>query len=110
MVQWIPTERTLATFLRVFPYAVRAGNALIGSTGPIDFSHDRLAAELAGAAGDYLTRMGWDRNDVAAWLLSGPEGGWSPNDIRYSLDVNTDTFPKDEYYRNRLKIDFLHLD
>ena len=106
VVQWIPTDRTLASFLRVFPYVVRVSFALIGSTSPIDFSRDRLAAELTGSAGEYLDRMGWDRNDVVALLLSGPEQSWNPGDERDDRDVNTDIFPKDEYYRNGLKVDF----
>jgi hypothetical protein len=101
VVQWMPTPRTLASFLQVFPYVVRVNVALIGSTSPNAFSRDRLAAELAGSAGDYLERMGWDRNDVAAWLLYGPEQGWNPWDPRHDRDVNTDLFPKDEYYLNR---------
>ena len=106
VVQWIPTDRTLASFLRVFPYVVRVSFALIGSTSPIDFSRDRLAAELTGSAGEYLDRMGWDRNDVVALLISGPEQSWNPGDERDDRDVNTDIFPKDEYYRNGLKVDF----
>jgi spermidine synthase len=106
VVQWVPTPRTLASFLRVFPYVVRVNFALIGSTSPIDFSRERLAAGLAGSAGDYIERMGWDRNDVAKLLLSGPEQSWNPRDARDDRDVNTDLFPKDEYYWNRLKVDF----
>jgi spermidine synthase len=105
VVQWEPTARTLASFLRVFPYVVRVNFALIGSTSPINFSRERLAAELAGSAGDYLQRMGWDRNDIATLLLSGPEQSWNPGDARDDRDVNTDLFPKDEYYLNRLKVD-----
>jgi hypothetical protein len=105
VVQWFPTTRTLASFLRAFPYVVRVNFVLIGSGNPIGYSRERLAEELAGSAGDYLARMGWDRNDVAALLLSGPEQRWNPMDERDDEDVNTDLFPKDEYYRNRLKID-----
>jgi spermidine synthase len=101
----VPTPRTLASFLRVFPYVVRVNFALIGSTSPIDFSRERLAAGLAGSAGDYLERMGWDRKDVETLLLSGPEQSWNPSDARDDRDVNTDLFPKDEYYWNRLKLD-----
>jgi predicted membrane-bound spermidine synthase len=106
VVQWVPTPRTLASFLRVFPYVVHVNFALIGSRSPIDFSRERLAAGLAGSAGDYIERMGWDRNDVATLLLSGPEQSWNPGDARDDRDVNTDLFPKDEYYWNRLKVDF----
>jgi spermidine synthase len=110
VVQWMPTERTLASFLRVFPYVVRANVVLLGSISPIAFSHDRLAGELAGPAGEYLTRMGWNRNAVAAWLLSGIERSWTPKGERENWDVNTDMFPKDEYYWNRVKIDLVDAD
>jgi hypothetical protein len=49
--------------------------------------------------------MGWSRNDIAAMLLSGPERSWTPKDDRDDRDVNTDIFPKDEYYRNGVKVD-----
>jgi spermidine synthase len=108
VVQWKPTERTLVSFLRVFPYVVSVNNfALIGSAKPIDFSVERLAAELGRAAGEYLTKMGWNRNDVLALLISGPQRSWTPNDERDDRDVNTDLFPKDEYYRNSRKIDLI---
>jgi spermidine synthase len=100
VVQWMATDRTLASFLQVFPHVVRANALLVGSMTPIAFSHDRLAAELAGPAGEHLTNMGWNRDDVAAWVLSGPEQGWTPADARTDQDVNTDLFPKDEYHRD----------
>jgi spermidine synthase len=100
VVQWMATDRTLAGFLQVFPYVVRANALLIGSMTPIAFSHDRLAAELAGPAGEHLTRMGWKREEVAAWLLAGAERSWTPTDPRTDQDVNTDLFPKDEYHRD----------
>jgi spermidine synthase len=106
VVQWMPTQRTLATFLRVFPYVVSVNNfVLIGSANPIAFSEERPAAELGGAAGEYLKKMGWRQNDVFAMLVSGPQRNWTPDSERDNRDVNTDLFPKDEYYRNRLKID-----
>ena len=105
VVQWMPTDRTLASFLRVFPYVVRINFMLIGSASPINISYERLNAELAGPAGEYLTKMGWNRNEVAAALISGLPQSWTPSDPRDDRDVNTDMFPKDEYYRNSHKID-----
>jgi hypothetical protein len=108
LVQWMPTERTLASFLRVLPYVVSINNfALIGSRSPIDILDHRLATELGGPAGEYLTKMGWNRDDVLALLTSGPQRSWTPIDQRDDRDVNTDLFPKDEYYLNRLKIDVI---
>jgi spermidine synthase len=106
-VQWIPTERSRATFLRVFPYVVEVSKfAMIGSATPIDFSSERLNAALA-AAGEWLAKMGWSRNDVAALLLDKRSQTWTPTDPREQGEVNTDLFPKDEYYRNSIKIDLI---
>jgi spermidine synthase len=108
MVQWVPTDRTLATFLRVFPYVVEIGKfALIGSRSPINISYERLNELLAGPAGEYLTKMGWSRHEVASRLTWRLPQTWTPHDPREDRDVNTDIFPKDEYYRNRRKIDLI---
>src|SRR5262249_1417343 len=108
VVQWVPTDRTLASFLQVFPYVVGIGKlAVIGSASPINISYERLNEELAGPAGEYLTNMGWNRNAVVALLISGRPRTWAADDAREDLDVNTDLFPKDEYYRNSRKIDLI---
>jgi len=111
VVQWMATDRTLASFLRVFPYVICIGNfVLIGSASPINISYERLTAELTGPAGEYLTKMGWNPDDIAAivaGLTTGLNQSWTPNDPRDDRDVNTDIFPKDEYYRNSRKIDLL---
>jgi hypothetical protein len=62
---------------------------------------------MAGMAGEYLTKMGWNRNDVARLLISGELQSWGPNSPREDQDVNTDIFPKDEYYRNSWKIELI---
>ena len=108
VVQWVPTPRTLSSFLRVFPFVVDIGKfALIGSASPIKISDERLNEELIGMTGEYLTKMGWNPNDVASLLVSGPPQTWTPDVPREVRDVNTDIFPKDEYYRNSLKIDLI---
>jgi hypothetical protein len=99
--------RTFASFLRVFPYVVRINFFLIGSASAINISYERLNAELAGPAGEYLTKMGWNRNQVAAQLISGLPQSWTPSNPREDRDVNTDIFPKDEYYRNSHKVDLI---
>ena len=103
----MPTDRTLASFLRVFPYVVRTSFVLIGSASAINISHERLNAELAALAGEYLTKMGWNRNEVASALISGVPQSWTPSDPRDDRDINTDMFPKDEYNRNSRKIDLI---
>ena len=107
VVQWMPSDRTLATFLRVFPYVVRINWMLIGSADPIEFGDRRLAKALAGPAGEYLTRMGWKLDEVAPVLTEGSIQSWRPGDPRDDRDVNTDMFPKDEYYWINRKIDLI---
>jgi spermidine synthase len=107
VVQWVPTDRIRASFLRVFPYVVDFKFAMIGSDSPIKVSNERLNEELAGPAGEYLTKMGWNRNWIASWRFSGLPQTWTPDVPREDRDVNTDIFPKDEYYRNGRKIDLI---
>jgi spermidine synthase len=108
VVQWKATDRTLASFLRVFPYVVCLNDfALIGSASPIEITYERLIAELAGPAGEYLAKMGWNRNEVAAKLTSGVAQTWTPHTPRDDRDVNSDAFPKDEYYWNSYKIELI---
>jgi hypothetical protein len=71
---------------------------LVGSDSPIDLGDRRLGTALGGAAGEYLTRMGWKRDEVATALTTGTIQSWSPGDPRNDRDVNTDMFPKDEYH------------
>lgn len=107
VVQWMPSNRTLASFLRVFPYVVRINFMLVGSADPINIADRRLDAAMAGPAGDYLAGMGWNRDEVAPALVAGSTQSWSPGEPRDDRDVNTDLFPKDEYHWIGRKIDLL---
>jgi spermidine synthase len=49
-VQWAPTERTVASFVNVFPYVVQINGVLLGSERPIPFTMEGLAARLRGEA------------------------------------------------------------
>jgi len=104
VVQWVPTDRTRASFLRVFPYVVDFKFAMIGSNSPIKVSNEQLNEELAGPAGEYLTKMGWN---IASWRYPRLPQTWTPDVPREDQDVNTDIFPKDEYFRNGYKIDLI---
>jgi spermidine synthase len=107
VVQWVPSDRTLATFLRVFPYVVRINFMLIGSASPITIADQRLATAMEGPAGEYLTRMGWNRDEVGPALTSGSVQSWNSGEPRNDRDVNTDMFPKDEYHWISRKIDLI---
>lgn len=100
VVEWVPTQRTLDTFRHVFPHVVRTGNALLGSNEPIDFSLEAFAARLEGPARAHLKAGGWRAEDVLAWLAAKPVQRWGPDDPPPGDDINTDLFPKDEYYLN----------
>ncbi len=101
MAQWCPTKRVEATFLRVFPYVLKfpAVNILIGSNEPIlydpqiIFDHFEKTSHFT----DYLNRgeISFDYRSEE-WLSK----GWTLDTLRISDDVNTDLFPKDEYYLN----------
>ena len=100
VVEWVPTQRTLNTFRKVFPYVVRTGRVLIGSNEPIDFSLEAFAERLRGPARPHLEQGGWQAEDVMAWLTSVPLQRWTPDDPPPLPDINTDLFPKDEYFLN----------
>jgi hypothetical protein len=107
-VQWVPTERTLASFLAVFPYVVQLNKVLIGSNRPIAYSRDMLEAKLKGGeVRKYLSAANWDPDFILNWLTEKPERIWSPSDKRTDNDVNTDLFPKDEYFLNRRKLSYM---
>jgi spermidine synthase len=98
-IEWAATERVVTTFRTVFPYVVRAGDALIGSDTPIPYDPDRLARWLRGPARPHLEAGGWEPEALIAWLSPRPIESWTPADPP-SGEINTDLFPKDEYYLN----------
>ena len=99
-VQWVPTERVLASFLTVFPYVLRLHNVVLGSDQPIRYSRDGLATALAGSGRDDRMASAWDVQAILDWLTAAPEQSWGPHDPRTDDDLNTDLFPKDEYFLN----------
>jgi predicted membrane-bound spermidine synthase len=103
-VQWSPTDRSAASFLAVFPYVLHLNEILIGSNRPIPYSREALAAKLQGVElRKYLSAAEWSPDSIFNWLTETPERTWGPDDARMDGDVNTDLFPKDEYFLNRRK-------
>lgn len=92
-VSWLPTERTLATFARAFPYVVAIGDVALGSASPIRF--DR--AELGRGAREPFVREHFARVGIDfAALLETPQAAQSavrllPRSPRQA-DVNRDLF------------------
>ncbi len=101
-VLWAPTERTVDTFVEVFPHVVhlRPVSVLVGSVSPVAFDAEALAAKLNDPAiRRYLTDAGADFTRMQAMVADQPRR-WSPAESRAGSATNTDLFPRDEYYLN----------
>jgi spermidine synthase len=118
-VQWAPTERTVATFLSVFPYVAQIDflapgsdgpvpiTTLLGSKQPIPLSQEELLRRFDTFGKSYVMAGGWKANAMAKALANPEVRLWGPNDPRPDHDINTDLFPKDEYYRNGWRLQIL---
>ncbi|HUE89664.1 MAG TPA: fused MFS/spermidine synthase, partial [Vicinamibacterales bacterium] len=95
-VTWAPTERTEQTFLSVFPYVLGFGGIYIGSEAPIAFDRDRLVAR-AEEVREYYEAAGVDIMTVLQPYLDSVPRSFGPHDRRPVADLNTDTFPRDEF-------------
>jgi len=103
-VQWVPFPRIRNSFLAAFPYVVRIGTRMIGSNQPIRFKPEELEARLHDPAilgslqvtGETPASIMQQVRDIEVF---------GPGDPR-PADLNTDLFPKDEFYLNTTKIEF----
>jgi predicted membrane-bound spermidine synthase len=103
MAQWRATNRVETTFVQVFPYVVVMGVVMLGSDSPIAYDYEavRLRFEDPQVIA-YFAAAGIDANEVRGYV--GPaERLWTPDSPRdfSPSDINTDLFPRDEYYLNR---------
>jgi hypothetical protein len=46
----------------------------------------------------YLEAAGWDADEIGPLLSRKPLKVWGPDDPRPDDNINTDLFPKDEFY------------
>ncbi|MBZ0308254.1 MAG: spermidine synthase [Anaerolineae bacterium] len=101
MSQWRATQRVENTFVSVFPYVVNVGNTiLLGSNEPIPFDSAALVEKIQSPEVQaYLAAAGVDAESLIPWLEAEPQR-WTPDMPRDKSDINTDLFPKDEYYLN----------
>lgn len=100
-VQWAPTPRTIATFRSVFPHVVYAEPALLGSNQPIAYDAARVTARLEEPSiRAYLAESEVNIDELRARFASVRPVAWGPGDVVPSRDVNTDLWPRDEYYLN----------
>jgi predicted membrane-bound spermidine synthase len=100
-VQWGPSQRSVETFVSVFPHVVllMPGSVLIGSETPIAFDPATLAARFADPAVQaHLARGNRDFSTYAE-LFAQPALIWSPGMARADASL-TDVFPRDEFYLN----------
>jgi len=95
-VSWIPTERTLRTFMSVFEHTLLFPYVAIGSKEEIIFDKELVLERAKDSySTDYYTRAGIDH---IALIEEGSKNAQILGpDLRENLDINTDFFPKDEY-------------
>jgi predicted membrane-bound spermidine synthase len=101
-VQWAPTERSIATFRAVFPHVVMVRPAMIGSDRPIAYDAARIRGWLRdGRVRAQLRRARVDADDLEAWFHDKRAEVLNSGATIAAGDINTDMFPRDEYYLNR---------
>jgi hypothetical protein len=102
MVQWAPTRRVESTFVGVFPYGVRVGGSmLIGSNQPITIDPQAIRARLEDPAFvAHWQRGGIDPSIFRGLAQASRGSAWGPGSPRVDGEINTDLFPRDEYYLN----------
>jgi hypothetical protein len=94
------------SFVSVFPFVVELrfvgelGDViLLGSDRPMHFDARLIAFRLREPTlNAYLEAAGWDVDAIGHLLSSSRVKTWEPDDPRPHDDINTDLFPKDEFY------------
>jgi spermidine synthase len=98
-VTWLPTDRTRATFLRVFPHVVVAHDVALGSLQPIAFSREAVLDRLNEA----FTVAYYEQGQVnvrraLSRVLDGKIQVFGPDAERSGYtDINRDLDPRDEF-------------
>jgi hypothetical protein len=102
MAQWRPTQRVEDTFVQVFPYVVNIGDALLlGSNSPINYNREATYERFfEPMIAEYLRAGAMDPEQVAVINLFTGGEFWYPETPRPDVPINTDLFPRDEYYLN----------
>jgi SAM-dependent methyltransferase len=95
-VTWVPTERVRHTFVSVFPHALGFGDIYVGSNALIPFDPN-VVASRALAMRYYYDMAGIDINAVLRPYLETRPRSYDPSYGRTVTDLNTDTFPRDEF-------------
>jgi hypothetical protein len=103
-VQWVPFPRIRNSFLAAFPYVIRMGTRMIGSNQPIRFKPEELEARLHDPAILGPLQLAGETPDSIMEQVRDIES-WGPGAPR-PTDLDTDLFPKDEFYLNQTKLEF----
>jgi spermidine synthase len=94
-VTWAPTKRIQRTFAAAFPHVLAFHDIYMGSSAPIPFD-PKVVETRASAVRSYYEAAGIDIMDLLRPYLAAPLR-FGPADERTSGDLNTDTFPRDEF-------------
>jgi predicted membrane-bound spermidine synthase len=106
-VQWAASwaPRITNSFLAVFPYVVERDHVLLGSDRPIDFDIETIVGRLTESdGGAYFAATAAPVDALVKSIRAEPIKLWAPDSPR-DKDLDTDLFPKDEFYLNLRKID-----
>jgi predicted membrane-bound spermidine synthase len=99
-LQWRASPNTERTFRAAFPHVVvLSNNMLLGSNRPIAVDVEAFRDKVFGPVRPYLERIGVDP-ELTMLDLGQPIRVEKPGDERPSARLNTDLFPRDEYYLN----------
>jgi len=98
-VQWAPTKRVEKTFASVFPYVLLLDSSiLLGSSQPITLDiaklRHRLATDLQIQRSMEKARFSLNLDQLSV------QKSWTPDSPHLLTDLNSDLFPRDEYYLN----------
>lgn len=102
MGQWRPTVRSQTTFMRVFPYGViLGGSMLLGSDIPLTFDRAVISARIESVqTREYLLARGIDPDKLKQSIQSLSIRVWTPTTPRTESDIDSDLWPRDEYFLN----------
>ncbi len=95
-VTWAPTERIRRTFVSVFPYVLGFDDIYLGSNATIPFDPTEVKAR-ASAVRSHYEGAGIDIMALLQQYLESDPLRFGPDDARTFDDLNTDTFPRDEF-------------
>jgi hypothetical protein len=77
---------------------------MLGSDRPVPFDAEAIARRLQEPAiRSYLLHAKWDPEAIGNLLRKSSLKVWTPEEIR-PADINTDLFPKDEFFLNTRKL------